>query len=182
MGDDVHQRHVLSRDELWRGSIGSFGIDDTVLPNGARRRMAVLRHPGAAAVLAFLDRDTVLLLRQYRHAVGTTLWEVPAGKLDPGEDPVDCAARELREETGYAAARVEPMGRIHTAPGFTDEVIHLFAAHGLTAGDTRLEAGEIIETVALKFEQALTMIDRNEITDGKTVCALTHALRRRASG
>lgn len=179
MTDDTYPPGLRHRNELWRGAIGSFGLDDVVLPNGARREMAVIHHPGAAAVVPFLDDDTVLLLRQYRHAAGCTLWEVPAGKLDDGEDPAVCVARELEEETGHVAGRIEPLGRVHTAPGFTDEVVHLFAAYALRDGTLALEAGEIIETQPVAFAEALAMLDRGEITDAKTVAALTLAERRR---
>ncbi|TPV95222.1 MAG: NUDIX domain-containing protein [Myxococcales bacterium FL481] len=168
----VHQRKVV-----WTGSVGEFGIDDVTLPNGARTSLAVLAHPGAAAVVPFLDAHHVVLLRQFRHAAGGMLWEVPAGKLDGDEDPQRCAIRELEEETGYCAARIEALGPIHTTPGFTDELIHLFAAFDLKPGQVAREADEHIITEVVPLSAALEWIDRGRITDAKSICALLKADR-----
>jgi ADP-ribose pyrophosphatase len=170
----THERRVL-----YRGSIGEFGEDRLELPDGRQLTLAVLHHPGAAAVVPFLDAQTVVLLRQYRYAARATLWEVPAGKLDRGEQPELCAARELEEETGYVARRLTRLGRILTTPGFTNEVIHLFRADELHAGVQALEADESLHPVPVKLDEALAMIDRGEIVDAKSVCALLHAARAR---
>jgi ADP-ribose pyrophosphatase len=138
----------------------------------------IVRHPGAAAVVPFLDEDNVLLIRQYRHAAGGTILEVPAGKLDPGETPEVCALRELEEEAGRRAGRLEKLGWIFTTPGFTDEVIHLFAAYELTPVPTRHEPDEVIELVPTPFAEALELIWRGELTDAKSALALLHAARR----
>jgi ADP-ribose pyrophosphatase len=169
---------LISRRVLWEGSVGSFGLDTVVLPGGQRAELAILHHPGAAAVVPFLDRERIVLLRQFRHAAGGTIWEVPAGKLDAGEDPVVCAERELAEETGYRAGRLERTGSIFTTPGFTDERIHLFCAYDLTPGATAHEHHEVIETEVVALARALDMIDAGEITDGKTIAALFFAARR----
>lgn len=176
---DFGHAKTLDQQELWRGSIGRFCLDDIELPDGRRFTLAILRHPSAAAVVPFVDAETVLMLRQYRHAAGGTLWEVPAGKLDPGEDPEACALRELEEETGFRAGRIERLGHIHTSPGFTDEVIHLFSAYELEAGSTSLDAQESLETVPVTVEVLRGMIDGGEITDAKTLCALELAFKRR---
>jgi ADP-ribose pyrophosphatase len=138
----------------------------------------VVRHPGAAAVVPFLDDDEVLLIRQYRHATGGTIWEVPAGKLDDGEAPETCAARELEEEAGRRAGRLEKLGWIFTTPGFTDEVIHLFAGFDLTAVPTRHEDDELIEIVPMPLARALELVWAGEIPDAKSALALIHAARR----
>ena len=119
-----------------------------------------------------------MLLRQFRHAAGGTIWEVPAGKLDGGEDPALCAARELEEETGYRAARIERTGAIFTTPGFTDEKIWLFAAFELTPGESAHEDHEVIQSEVVALAGALRMIERGEISDGKTIAALFLASRR----
>ncbi len=126
--------------------------------------------------------NEVLLVRQYRHATGSWLLEVPAGKLDPGEAPEQCAARELEEEAGYRAGELEPLGWIWTTPGFTDERIWLYLARGLVAGDQDLQRDEVLRVERLAFDAAIDRVHRGEIRDGKSVCALLRAeahLRRR---
>jgi ADP-ribose pyrophosphatase len=169
---------LLSRRVLWEGSVGSFGLDQVELPGGTRAELALLRHPGAAAVVPFVDALHVVLLRQFRHAAGGVIWEVPAGKLDAGEDPAICAARELEEETGYRAARIVRTGEIFTTPGFTDERIHLFSAHELTPGTQAHEAHEVIQSEVVPLALALEWIERGEIRDAKTIAALYLAARR----
>jgi ADP-ribose pyrophosphatase len=155
-------------------------ITETVeLPNGRRVALDLVHHPGAAAVVPFLDDERVLLIRQHRHATGGALMEVPAGKLDPGESPEACAARELEEETGYRPGRLERLGSIWTTPGFCDEVIHLFAAYDLEPTQQRLEPDEIIELVPTPLAEALDALD-GPVVDGKTATALLLAARRRA--
>ena len=175
--DDAPGR-LVERRVLWEGNVGSFGIDTVDLPSGERATLALFRHPGAAAVVPFLDRDRVVMLRQFRHAAGGVIWEVPAGKLDRGEDPRTCAARELEEETGYRAGRIERTGAILTTPGFTDERIHLFCAYDLVAGEAKPEAHEVLHTEVVALERALAMIESGEICDGKTIAALFLAAQR----
>jgi len=121
----------------------------------------------------------VILIRQYRHAAGGYLLEVPAGKLDPGEEPEACIARELAEEIGHKARRIEPLGSILTTPGFTDEVIWLFEASDLTPCESDLQDDEVIEPVSFGFDEALAMVRSGEIRDAKTTAALFHAAMRR---
>lgn len=170
----------MSARVLHDGPVGTWVAEDVELPNGRRAELHTLRHPGAAAVVPFLADDRILLLRQYRHAVGGYLWEVPAGKLDPGEAPEACAARELEEETGYRAGRLERTGEIVTTPGFADERIHLFCARELTPGRRAHEGGEVIEVHEVGLEDALAMVDRGELIDAKSIAALFHAARGRA--
>jgi ADP-ribose pyrophosphatase len=148
------------------------------LPGGREAELDIVRHPGASAVVPFLSDDEVLLIRQYRHAAGGTILEVPAGKLDPGDTPESCAARELEEEAGQRAGRLEKLGWIFTTPGFTDEVIHLFAAYDLTEVPTRHEADEVIELAPMPFAEALELVWRGELTDAKSALALLHAAHR----
>lgn len=159
--------------EIYQGHVVHLTVEDVTLPNGNVTTLEIVRHPGAAAV-ATLDQDArVTLLRQYRHAVGGWLWEVPAGKLDPGETPASCAARELEEEAGLTAGRLEHVGSIVTCPGFCDEVIHLFIATALSTVPTRLGADEVIDAVErLPLRAALDMVRRGDIRDAKTVAAL----------
>ena len=138
----------------------------------------MVRHPGASAVVPLLgdldDDPEVLLIRQYRYAAEGYLYEIPAGRLDPGEAPLACAHRELAEETGYTAARVEHLFTMFTTPGFTDEKIHLFVATGLVAGEAKREADEFMELAPTKLSRALSMIEQGEIQDAKTALALLY--------
>jgi len=147
------------------------------LPNGRVAQLDIVHHPGAAAVVPFVSADDVLLIRQFRHAAGGTILEVPAGKLDPGDTPESCAARELEEEAGRRAGRLEKLGWIFTTPGFSDEVIHLFAAFELELVPTRHEDDEVIEVVRLPFAEALELVWRGELPDAKSAMALVHAAR-----
>ncbi len=170
----------LKSEELHRGRIITLDRDTVRLPDGVTAEMDILRHPGASAVVPFLsgpmgDEPQVLLLRQYRYAAGGYLYEIPAGRLDEGETPIQCAARELKEETGCTADLIEPMTSILTTPGFTDEVIHLFMATGLTHGEPNREADEFVEVVIMRLSEALERISSGEITDSKTVLALLFA-------
>jgi len=178
MSESEPRAQLLERRVIWEGNVGSFGLDTVVLPSGERATLALFKHPGASAVVPFLDRERVVLLRQFRHAAGGVIWEVPAGKLDRGEDPAVCAVRELEEETGYRAGRVVRTGSVLTTPGFTDERIHLFCAYDLAPGPARPEAHEVIRSEVVALERALLMIERGEIVDGKSIAALFLAARR----
>lgn len=149
-----------------------------VLPNGTAAVLDIVRHPGAAVVVPFPSDDEVLLIRQYRHAAGGMILEAPAGKLDAGEPPEACAHRELQEEAGRRAGRLESLGWIWTTPGFTDEKIHLFAGFELTPVPQRPEDDEIIELVPMRLDAALELVWKGGIHDAKTAIALLHAARR----
>ena len=148
------------------------------LPDGREVELDIVHHPGASAVVPFLSDDEVLLIRQHRHAAGGAILEVPAGKLDPGEAPAACAARELEEEAGVRAGRLEALGWIFTTPGFTDERIHLFAAFDLEPVPTRHDSDEHIEPVRMTLADALARVFRGEIVDAKSALALVHAAHR----
>ena len=164
--DDVGEKRVH------QGAQFEFVTETVLLPNGRRVALDSVRHPGASAVVPFLDAERVLLIRQYRHSAGGEMLEIPAGKLDPDETPEACAARELEEETGYRAGRLEKLGAIWTSPGFTDEIIHLFAAFDLEAGSQRLEPDEIIELVPTRLSEAIAALRTEPVVDGKTATAL----------
>ena len=142
----------------------------------------MVRHPGASAVVPFLDPPgedpRILLIRQFRHASGGYLYEIPAGRLDPDESPADCALRELREETGYSATEVQPLTTFFTTPGFTDERIHIFVATGLTSGEAALESDEILDLHPTPLRHAVEMVISGEIVDGKTMVGILLAADR----
>ena len=160
-----------------RGFVVRAVTERVRLPNGSWVDLDIVRHPGAAAVVPIRASGEVVLLRQYRHAAGGPLYEVPAGKLEPGETPAHCAARELAEEAGQRAGRLLPLGWIWTTPGFTDEKIHLFAALELSPVPQQLQPDEVIETLSLPFAEALDWVFRGRINDAKSALALLHAAR-----
>jgi len=166
--DVIHQGRIIRLEE-----------HTVEFPDGSEGKLDIVRHPGAAAVVPFLDDPTtrdprILLVRQFRHAAGGWLWEIPAGKLDAGEaaHPERCAKRELQEETGYSADAVTHLLSIVTTPGFSDEVIHLYMATGLTKGVHAREADEFMELHEFPQSKVRKMIQDNEITDGKSLVAL----------
>ncbi len=167
------------------GRVIHLDVDTVRFPDGSTGQLEMIRHPGASAVVPMLDDPAgpdprVLLIRQFRHAADGVIWEVPAGRLDPGETPEACARRELAEETGMRAGRLERLTTIYTTPGFTDERIHLFLAGGLEEGDHRREADEFMELRPTPWSEAMRLIERGEIVDGKTLVSLLYvqAFRR----
>ncbi len=175
---------IASR-RVYDGRVIDLDVDTVRFPNGTVGDLEMIRHPGASAVVPFLSDPAggdpeILLIRQYRYAAEQYLYEVPAGRLDPGEEPAACARRELREETGCEAERVEHLITIFTTPGFTDERIHLFMAVGLTRGEVAREADEFIEVETMPLSQALSLIERGVIQDAKTALAVLYAAGFRA--
>jgi ADP-ribose pyrophosphatase len=167
----------LHSERRYSGRVIDLDVDTVRFPDGSTGQLEMIRHPGASAVVPFLDPPDapdprVLLIRQFRHAADGELWEVPAGRLDPGETPEQCARRELREETGVEASTVERLTSMYTTPGFTDEVIHLFWAHGLTQHASAREADEFLEVHVKKWSEIVQMMRQGEIRDGKTLVAL----------
>jgi ADP-ribose pyrophosphatase len=167
----------LSSREVFRGRTVHLDVDRVRLPNGNEMDLELIHHPGAAAVVPVLEGGDVLLVRQYRYATGGWLLEVPAGKLDPGESPETCAAREVEEETGYRPGELRPLGWIWTSPGFLDEKIWLFLATGLTPAQQGLGDDEVLSVERLPLQEAVDRAVRGEIHDGKSVCALLRAAR-----
>ncbi len=176
MSDDAR---VLSRQRVFEGRLVKVDRERVALPGGKEAVLETIRHPGAAAVLPFRPDGAVLLIRQFRHAVGEFIVEVPAGKLDPGEAPETCAQREIEEETGFRAGRLVSLGAIVTTPGFTDEVIWLYEAHDLKPGRQRLERDEVLEVLEMPFVEAAAMAVSGEIRDAKSVCAILRAVGKR---
>ena len=158
--------------EIYAGKIVRLSIDTVQLPNGSIAELEILHHPGGAAVVALDAENRVCLLRQYRHAAGGWLWELPAGKLDHGEAPLLCAQRELEEEAGMQAADWQSLGKIVSSPGVFTEVIHLYLARALSAVPTRMEEHEVIEVHWLPWAEALRMAQAGEIEDAKTLIGL----------
>jgi ADP-ribose pyrophosphatase len=177
----------IGGERAYTGRVISLDVDDVRFPDGSTGKIEMIRHPGASAVVPLLGNENsgsgnqspelandpiVVLIRQYRYAANGYLFEIPAGRLEAGEEPERCAHRELAEETGYRANRVELLLTMFTTPGFTDEKIHLFLATGLTLGATSREADEFLELKPTRLSAALAMIESGEIQDSKTALAL----------
>lgn len=170
---------TLRSEEVYRGRI--FRVEQVLvrLPNGQEGKRDVVRHPGAVAVIAWADPETILLVRQYRLAAGCELWEIPAGKLEAGEDPAACAARELMEETGYAPENLTELASFYTSPGFSSELLYLYEACGLRAAAGEKDADEFLEVRRVPWPTALDWLRRGEIRDAKTMIALLLAAQRK---
>ncbi len=163
---------VKKKTMLHQGRIFRLMRENITLENGVNTDMDVIRHPGAAAVVPFVDENTLLMIRQYRYAAGGYIWEIPAGTLDPGETPQTCAERELIEEVGFSGGTWRFLGEITPLPGYSDECIHIFAATDLTPAHQHLDHDEILEVHKVGFQDALEMIRNNEIQDAKTISGL----------
>ena len=169
----------ISSRRVYEGKIINVDRDSVRFPDGSVGELEMVRHPGASAVVPFLtDPDgedpQILLIKQYRYAAGGFIYEIPAGKLDGDEDPILCARRELREETGCTAERVEHLYTFFTTPGFTDERIHAFMATGLTRGDVKHETDEFMSVEIVTMSHALELIRTGELKDAKTALAILY--------
>ena len=165
----------VSRQEIFHGRIVDLRVDTVRLPNGHLTTREVIDHPGGVAVVAIDENDNVLTVKQYRYAFQTVLEEIPAGKLERGEDPLVCAVRELGEETGFTAGRIVPLGAYHSSPGFSSERLYLYLALDLSRGEAHPDEGEFLDLVKLPFSELLSMVKRGEISDGKTAIAALQA-------
>lgn len=163
---------INRRTLLHQGRVFLMVRENVTLDNGVSTDLDYIEHPGAAAIVPLVAPGEVLLIKQYRHALKQYIWEVPAGTLDPGEPVMDCARRELVEETGHAAAVWRKLGEITPVPGYSDERVHLFLASELSVARQELDADEVLAVHRMPLDQALSMIVRGDIQDAKSVCAL----------
>jgi ADP-ribose pyrophosphatase len=164
-----------NRRPVLKMGVVDVGVESAALPNGVTVDLAILRHPGASAIVALDDDGRIAMLTQYRHAIGGWLREVPAGCSNGAESPLECAQRELREEAGLSAQRWDHLGAIVTIPSFCDERIELFLARDLSPSTAQLDFDEVIIVERIDLEQALGMVAASEIIDAKTIAALHHA-------
>lgn len=176
---------TIASKRVYTGKIISVDVDTVRFPDGSVGELEMVRHSGASAIVPFLSDPAgadpqIMLIHQYRYAAEGFLYEIPAGRLEQGEEPAACARRELMEETGCTAERVEYLFTMYTTPGFTDERIHVFMATGLTRGESRREADEFMEVETFPLSRALEMIERGEIQDAKTALSILYAAGFRA--
>ncbi|WP_096434775.1 NUDIX hydrolase [Alteribacter populi] len=167
---------TLSKENIFKGRIIDVNLHDVVLPNGKKSKREVVNHPGAVAVLAVTDDEKLVLVKQFRKPLDKVIAEIPAGKLEKGEEPKACALRELEEETGYCADHIEEIMSFYTSPGFADEIIYLYLAKGLKDGKKQTDEDEFVELMEVSFSEAMNLIKANIIHDAKTICAIQHWL------
>jgi ADP-ribose pyrophosphatase len=170
---------LVSSERLHTGKVIDLDRDTVQYPNGSTGQLEMIRHPGASAVVPFMDEPRapdprIYLIRQFRHAADGYIWEIPAGRLDPGETPATCAQRELEEEIGMTADVLARLTTIYTTPGFTNEKIHLFMAHELKKGTHKREVDEFMEVQTRRWSEVLDMIRTGQIVDGKTLVAVLY--------
>lgn len=169
----AHSTGTVRSRSIFDGRVVRLNVDEVRFPDGRIGEQEIIRHSGASVIVPFLtdphgDDPQVLLVRQYRYAKDGYLIELPAGRPNPGESPAECAARELREETGCVAEHLEPLVSGYTTPGFTDEKLHLFVAHGIARFETAFDPDEYVEAFPVSLTQALEMVRTGEIEDLKT--------------
>ncbi|MFC4617878.1 NUDIX domain-containing protein [Camelliibacillus cellulosilyticus] len=174
---DLTERTIGSR-VIFKGKIIELKVDEVELPNGETATREIVKHPGAVAVIAVTKDNKLVLVRQFRKPLERLLYEIPAGKLDPGEDPKACAIRELKEETGYRCQAIKHLVSFSTSPGFADEIIHIYYTDSLIAGDRQLDDDEFLDNHEVDLQTALDLMQRNDIYDAKTVYAVQYMQMR----
>jgi ADP-ribose pyrophosphatase len=165
----------LSREDVFCGRIVTVHVDEVELCNGRKSKREVVDHPGGVSIVPVDADGNVYLVRQYRYPVGASLLEIPAGKLEPGEDPLTCAVRELSEETGLEADQYTYLGGVSPSPGYCRETIHIYLATSLHMGHAHLDENEFLDVVKMPFDAAFALASSNEMTDGKTIIGLLRA-------
>lgn len=173
MSFDEKTEHV---ETIYNGKIINVKKLDVKLCNGKLAKREIVEHPGAVSVLALTNDHKVILVKQFRKATEETLWEVPAGKLEKGEEPLECAKRELQEETGYTAEHWEKIGQFYSSPGFCNEMIHIYFAKNLSSGELNLDEDEFLDDFVLTIEEVKNLMNDGSIRDAKTQIALQYLL------
>lgn len=176
------EEKTVSSNMLFKGRVISLQVDEVELPNGKRGKREIIKHPGAVAVIAITDEGKMIMVEQYRKAMERSLVEIPAGKLEPGEEPLRSAERELEEETGYESAEMKHLISFYTSPGFADELVHLFVATGLTKKENpaACDEDEFVELIELTVEEAQRFIEEGKIADAKTAYAVQYLQLKKA--
>ncbi len=166
---------TINRQEIYAGKIVTLRVDTVILPDGHEGQREVVEHSGAVAIIALPNDKDIILVRQYRKAVEQVLLEIPAGTLERNEEPLECARRELEEETGLKAERWQKILAYYSAPGFTNECLHIYMATGLTAGENKPDHDEFVETVTMSLDEAYQSIFTGQIADGKSIIGIQYA-------
>ncbi|MBU9714754.1 NUDIX domain-containing protein [Evansella tamaricis] len=176
---DSFTEKTIKKEIIFEGKIIDLAVHDVKLPNGKESKREIVTHPGAVAIIAMDEEENIVLVDQYRKPLEKTIAEIPAGKLEQGEDPLECAKRELEEETGLVAATWTALGSFYTSPGFADELIYLFLAEDLSGGNVNLDEDEFVESYKVTVEDAVKLIESQKIHDAKTVYAIQYLQLRK---
>lgn len=172
----LNEEITVSSEKIYDGKIINLRIDTVELPNKKYTKREIVEHRGATAIIALDEDNKIILVKQYRKAVEDFLYEVPAGKLELNEEPLNCASRELVEETGYCANKIEKLTEFYTCPGFCNEKIYLYKATELKKVETNLDDDEFIEIIKVSIDEAKEMVKQNKIVDAKTQIAILNLL------
>lgn len=172
----------LTQTVIFRGKIVTLRVDDARLPNGDTAKREVVEHPGGVCIAALTGEDELLFVRQFRYPYAAVIPELPAGKLNPGEDPLEAGKRELQEETGAVAARYESLGQLYPSPGYCGEIIYMYLATGLTFGEMNPDEDEFLEVERIPLDKAVEMVLSGEIKDAKTQAAVLKIDAKRRRG
>lgn len=165
---------TMKSERIYDGKILNLRVDTVELPDKKYSKREIVEHPGAVAIIAINENKEMIMIRQYRKAIDKILLEIPAGKLELNEEPIESAKRELKEETGYTADKIEYVMEFYTSPGFNNEKIYLFLAQGLTEGEQELEVGEYIDVEKYSLDELMKMIKLGEIVDSKTIIGISY--------
>ncbi|MCB9453384.1 MAG: NUDIX hydrolase [Anaerolineaceae bacterium] len=172
------EEKIIQTRHIYKGRVVKLDIHEVLLPDNKHSKRELVNHPGAVAIVALDNDNQVLMVRQYRLGARQTMLEVPAGTLDAGEDPAHCATRELQEETGFKPGKLQSLGGIYTAPGYTTEYIHLFFATDLIPAKLDTDDDEFLEVTRVPFAKVIDMIEKGELEDGKSISALLRVARQ----
>jgi ADP-ribose pyrophosphatase len=175
---------TISQKEIFSGRVIDVVLEEVELPNGKTSTREIVKHPGAVAVIAMTDDNKIVMVRQYRKALERTLVEIPAGKLEKGEEPLVTAKRELEEETGYVCNSMKHLISFYTSPGFADEIVHLYLAENIKKKENAasLDEDEFVDVLELTLEEALQYLEEKQIYDAKTAYALQYLQLKQALG
>lgn len=181
---DHLREKTLSSKEIYKGNIIKVSLDEVELPNGHTSKREIVRHPGAVAIIALTDDKKLLLVRQYRKPLDMIIYEIPAGKLEPGEKPFDCVQRELEEETGYKSDSIKHLQSFYTSPGFADEIVHVYYTDRLEKleNSAGLDDDEFLDLLEVTLDEAGKLIEESKIYDAKTVYAVQYLQLKQCQG
>jgi nudix hydrolase, YffH family len=173
---DAMEEKTIKRTTIFEGKVVNLYLDEVSLPNGKTSTREIVDHPGAVGIIPLTEENKIVLVEQFRKPLERSLWEIPAGKLEKGEDPLDTARRELEEETGYQAGQWEHIASFYTSPGFSNELLHIYVAKGLKKGDGKAIADEdeFVNVGVFSLEEVLKMVKEQKIFDAKTLYAVQH--------
>jgi ADP-ribose pyrophosphatase len=178
------EEKTLSSETIYQGKIIDLQVDEVKLPNGKTSKRELIKHPGAVAVIALTPEGKIVMVEQYRKALEKSIVEIPAGKLEPGEEPIITAARELEEETGYGCEKLEHLISFYTSPGFADELVHLYIAKNITRIEEarELDEDEFVELLEVTVEEAVGLMKEKKIYDAKTAYAVQYLQLQQMNG